>query len=145
MRFVFFKNWDRYDYCPEGGAGSDDRVSAGCILGMFFWDREPTNLPVCDHAGERQTFGGRVCTQSFFSPVWFHKTTLENKKTIEEWKANRGQMALLLPKFQPEADLSDQVAPRAPVLKLCKMASNGHLEIPRDVRDKWLADPVRSY
>ena len=40
--------------------------------------------------------------------------------------------------------LSDQIAPRAPVLKLCKMASNGHLGIPRDVRDKWLADPVRS-
>lgn len=75
----------------------------------------------------------------------FSQKKLVKKGRVQEWKANRGQMALLLPKFQPEADLSDQIAPRAPVLKLCKMASNGHLEIPRDVRDKWLADPVRSY
>ena len=123
---------------------------------MHFRDHEHSNLPVCNHAGERQTFGGRVCTTNPFwkkkllkkhkkNSVCFHKKNLLKKRRVQEWKANRGQMALLLPKFQPEADLSDQIAPRAPVLKLCKMASNGHLEIPRDVRDKWLADPVRSY
>lgn len=62
---------------------------------------------------------------------------------MQEWKASRGQMGFLSPKFQPNADLSDQLAPRAPALKLCRMTANGHLEIPRDVRDKWLADPVR--
>lgn len=62
---------------------------------------------------------------------------------MQEWKAGRGQMSFLSPKFQPDPDLSDQLVPRPPSLKLRRMTGNGHLEIPRDVRDKWLAGPVR--
>ena len=51
----------------------------------------------------------------------------------------------MTPKFQPEADLSTVANSRMPQLKLCQMSDNGHLTIPKEVRDKWLMDPVRRY
>lgn len=51
----------------------------------------------------------------------------------------------MAPKFQETADLSDQMAPRMPQLKLCRMTEEGSLSIPNEVRDKWLSDPVRSH
>ena len=30
-----------------------------------------------------------------------------------------------------------------PVLKMCSM-TNGHLAIPKEIREKWLQDPIRS-
>lgn len=48
-----------------------------------------------------------------------------------------------MPKYKPEADLSGMVNPREPTLKICSM-SNGNLALPRDIREKWLNDPVRS-
>ncbi|CAJ1431871.1 unnamed protein product, partial [Effrenium voratum] len=39
-----------------------------------------------------------------------------------------------------EADLSELTHPRQPALKLCTMSANGHLNIPREVRDKWLQE-----
>ena len=47
------------------------------------------------------------------------------------------------PKFQEQADTSDLTVPRVPQMKLCKMNENGHLAIPKEVREKWLNDPVR--
>ncbi|CAJ1459882.1 unnamed protein product, partial [Effrenium voratum] len=38
------------------------------------------------------------------------------------------------------ADLSELTHPRQPALKLCTMSANGHLNIPREVRDKWLQE-----
>lgn len=54
-------------------------------------------------------------------------------------------MKSVRPKYEPEPDASSlNEAPRAPVMKLCHFdPAAGHLTIPRDVRDKWLSDPVR--
>ena len=65
------------------------------------------------------------------------------KFVLQEWKQGRGQIGLMQPKFQEKADMSDQTQPRAPQMKLCQMNENGHLSIPKDVREKWLNDPVR--
>lgn len=67
----------------------------------------------------------------------------ETHPSDEEWKTGTGLMGSMAPKFQKEPDLSDVMEPRLPVMKLCKLSPSGHLEIPRDVRDKWLGDPVR--
>ena len=64
-------------------------------------------------------------------------------KLIEEWKAGQGLMGQQQQKFQASADLSEYSKPREPVLKLCTM-SNGHLALPKDVRERWLNCPVRS-
>ena len=48
------------------------------------------------------------------------------------------------PKYVAEADLSDLVDPKRPVLKLCTMTPEGNLQIPESERKKWLNDPVRS-
>ena len=66
------------------------------------------------------------------------------KDARQEWKEGRGIMGTMAPKFQKEPDLSTLTTPRPPSLRLCKMTPSGHLEIPRDVRQKWLNDPVRS-
>lgn len=66
------------------------------------------------------------------------------KDARQEWKEGRGIMGTMAPKFQKEPDLSTLSTPRPPSLRLCRMTPSGHLEIPRDVRQKWLNDPVRS-
>lgn len=50
----------------------------------------------------------------------------------QEWKAGQKIMAHARPKYEPNADISHVMMPRQPELKLCTM------------RDKFLADPVRS-
>ena len=54
-------------------------------------------------------------------------------------------MANVLPKFVAEADLSEIQQPRQPPFKLCTMTPTGNLLVPRDVREKWLNDVVRSH
>ena len=51
----------------------------------------------------------------------------------------------MTPKFQAQADLCEHAAPRQPQLKMCKMDDAGNMAIPKEVRDKWLSDPVRRY
>ena len=63
---------------------------------------------------------------------------------LQEWKGGTGLMGAFSPKFCPEPDQSALMVPRMPELKLCRMVGNGHLEIPQEVRAKWLGDPVRS-
>ena len=63
----------------------------------------------------------------------------------QDWKTGKGQMATLTPKFIAEADLSDISQPKPPALKLCQLSSSGALTIPKNVREKWLADPVRRF
>lgn len=62
----------------------------------------------------------------------------------QDWKASRGLMAAITPKFLAEADLSDVPQPRRPTLRLRSMNDNGHLQIPEAERKRWLEDPVRS-
>lgn len=62
----------------------------------------------------------------------------------QDWKAGRGLMGTLSPKFMAQPDLSDVQEPRRPDLRLCKMAANGHLQLPDVERKKWLEDPIRS-
>lgn len=64
-------------------------------------------------------------------------------KLLEEWKAGQGLLGQSSQKFQASPDLSMQTKPREPVLKLCTM-TDGHLTMPKDVREKWLSCPVRS-
>lgn len=82
----------------------------------------------------------------FNAMTFFPKGIRSNKfeNPFQEWKAGQGQMGLLTPKYQPEADLSGQTVPRLPALKICNMDASGNLEIPQDIRDKWISDPVRS-
>ena len=89
---------------------------------------EDRKLKTFENHFERQTFG-------FFCSL---------KDARQEWKEGRGIMGTMAPKFQKEPDLSSLSTPRPPSLRLCKMTASGHLEIPRDVRQKWLNDPVRS-
>lgn len=49
-----------------------------------------------------------------------------------------------LPKFRKDADLSEHMTPQMPTLKLCSMNAAGHIEIPKQEREKWLQDPIRS-
>lgn len=53
-------------------------------------------------------------------------------------------MGNVQPKFVKDADVGELQAPKRPVLKMCTMQESGFLEIPRDIRDRWLQDPVRS-
>lgn len=64
--------------------------------------------------------------------------------SLQDWKNSKGQMGQVLPKFVADADLSGITNPTAPALKMCNLSPNGHLSIPREIRDRWLADPVRS-
>ena len=64
--------------------------------------------------------------------------------SLQEWKANKGLIANLSPKFILEADLSDLLEPRKPAMKLCTMTADGNLQIPDAERKRWLSDPVRS-
>ena len=64
--------------------------------------------------------------------------------SLQEWKANKGLIANMSPKFIPDADLSDLLEPRKPVMKLCTMTADGNLQIPEAERKRWLTDPVRS-
>ncbi|CAK9097291.1 unnamed protein product [Durusdinium trenchii] len=64
-------------------------------------------------------------------------------KLLEEWKAGQGLLGQSSQKFQASPDLSTQTKPREPVLKLCTM-TDGHLTMPKDVREKWLSCPVRN-
>lgn len=64
--------------------------------------------------------------------------------SLQEWKANKGLIASMSPKFIPEADLSDLMEPRKPAMKLCTMSADGNLQIPDAERKRWLSDPVRS-
>lgn len=66
-----------------------------------------------------------------------------NDVGLQDWKAGRGAVGTLQPKFQPDADLSDISQPRMPSLKICTMTPDGHLTLPQDIRDRWLSDPVR--
>ena len=63
---------------------------------------------------------------------------------MQEWKEGKGLIASMTPKFVPEADLSDCIDPKKPVMRLCAMTSDGNLQIPDSERKRWLADPVRS-
>ncbi|CAK9072441.1 Uncharacterized protein SCF082_LOCUS35627 [Durusdinium trenchii] len=71
---------------------------------------------------------------------------LEDSLNVQmlEWKGGTGLTGAFSPKFCPEPDQSALMVPRMPELKLCRMVGNGHLEIPQEVRAKWLGDPVRS-
>eukprot|EP00435_Cladocopium_sp_Y103_P057161 s717_g19.t1 len=77
--------------------------------------------------------------------IMFDTSSLQGNRNFArltwEWKQGRGQIGQMNPKYQENADLSDKAPPRPPTLKLCTMNEQGHLSIPRDVRDKWLADP----
>ncbi|CAK9079157.1 unnamed protein product [Durusdinium trenchii] len=68
---------------------------------------------------------------------------LEDSLNVQmlEWKGGTGLMGAFSPKFCPEPDQSALMVPRMPELKLCRMVGNGHLEIPQEVRAKWLGDP----
>lgn len=84
----------------------------------------------------------------FFKEHWIVRR-LEHFRLIqvwplEDWKEGKAQIGMMTPKFQKDADLSQHSAPRVPQLKLCTMDSSGNLSIPRETRDKWLADPIRS-
>ncbi|CAK9073577.1 unnamed protein product, partial [Durusdinium trenchii] len=65
-------------------------------------------------------------------------------QAASEWKAGRGLMGNVQPKFVKDADVGELQAPKRPVLKMCTMQESGFLEIPRDIRDRWLQDPVRN-
>ncbi|CAK9089330.1 unnamed protein product, partial [Durusdinium trenchii] len=64
--------------------------------------------------------------------------------TWEDWKAARGLMSAVTPKFVADADLSELTNPKMPQLKVCTMTAAGHLQLPDATRKKWLDDPVRS-
>ena len=74
-----------------------------------------------------------------YTPRWFF-----NIGILKEWKNNRSLISNMSPKYVAEADLSDLVDPKRPVLKLCTMTPEGNLQIPESERKKWLNDPVRS-
>ncbi|CAK8992499.1 Uncharacterized protein SCF082_LOCUS3131, partial [Durusdinium trenchii] len=79
------------------------------------------------------------------SPAIFqYAVTGVKDKLLEEWKQGKGQIGLMTPKFQAQADLCEHAAPRQPQLKMCKMDDAGNMAIPKEVRDKWLSDPVRN-
>ncbi|CAK9077334.1 unnamed protein product [Durusdinium trenchii] len=99
---------------------------------------------VCDLMTELSSECHIGCFSETTNPLLFgYASTQVKDKLLEEWKAGQGQMGLLTPKYQPEADLSGQTVPRLPALKICNMDASGNLEIPQDIRDKWISDPVR--
>ncbi|CAK9084683.1 unnamed protein product, partial [Durusdinium trenchii] len=77
-------------------------------------------------------------------PIFQYAVTGVKDKLLEEWKQGKGQIGLMTPKFQAQADLCEHAAPRQPQLKMCKMDDAGNMAIPKEVRDKWLSDPVRN-
>ena len=112
---------------------------------LLFPITEPCNHEVFRGTGEGQALGGlvyEVCSKGllFEYPVHF---PLVLNCFCQEWKQGKGQIGNLLPKYVPDADVSDLTKPRQPVLKMCSMTS-GHLSIPKTIRDKWLQDPIRS-
>lgn len=129
----------------ELGAHRPDEWTESRLLHCsFLRDTEPDDLPVCAHRGQRQIVGGHVCWKQVDAIIRC-LNMLWNLlfQSLQEWKQGRGLAGQLQPKFQEKADLSDKVQPRIPQLKLCKMNEKGHLEIPRETRDKWLQDPTR--
>lgn len=67
-----------------------------------------------------------------------------NSVKFEKTHVARRNMASARPNFEQDAEVSDVSLPKAPPLKLCSLMPNGHLMIPKDIREKWLSDPVRS-
>lgn len=137
------------DSVCSGGLRHDDIVGVGCILGVLCRDHQPYHIQLCGDAGEGQIARGVGLGKHFFVlPSKCFCVTLgvgiyQMHTSDQEWKSGAGQIGQIAPKFQKEADFSSMMEPRAPVMKLCKMTASGNLEIPRDVRDKWLNDPVR--
>lgn len=63
---------------------------------------------------------------------------------LDMWKNKEGAMAERLPRYKPEADLENMPAePLEPELRLCTIL-DGCLCLPRDVRQEFLTDAVRS-
>ena len=79
---------------------------------------------------------------NFVFTCYFHEVFFIS--TWEDWKAARGLMSAVTPKFVADADLSELTNPKMPQLKVCTMTAAGHLQLPDATRKKWLDDPVRS-
>lgn len=69
---------------------------------------------------------------------------VECLRICQAWKNNLGPLAGGRIKFERDAPTTvDSGGPRAPEMRVCKL-DDRCLSIPRDIRDKWLVDPVRS-
>ena len=69
---------------------------------------------------------------------------LAKNSLLDMWKSREGPMADRLPKYKPEADISDMPSdPAEPELKLCTIL-DGCLCLPGAVRSEFLTDAVRS-
>lgn len=63
-------------------------------------------------------------------------------KLIEDWKSGSGCIGSWTPRFNPEPDQSTNLQPQVPTMKVCKMENDVPV-IPKEVRERWLNDPVR--
>ncbi|CAK8992808.1 Uncharacterized protein SCF082_LOCUS3226, partial [Durusdinium trenchii] len=64
-------------------------------------------------------------------------------KLIEDWKSGSGCIGSWTPRFNPEPDQSTNLQPQVPTMKVCKMENDVPV-IPKEVRERWLNDPVRN-
>ncbi|CAK9049972.1 unnamed protein product, partial [Durusdinium trenchii] len=67
--------------------------------------------------------------------IFQYAVTGVKDKLLGEWKTSKGLIGQMAPKFQETADLSDQMAPRMPQLKLCRMTEEGSLSIPNEAQE----------
>lgn len=135
-----------------GSTGFAERVATGMLGGGVQRNDQPSPVPIfCDSSQGQAAWGPVVkiyvlqVSVEKTKYIFFSAPDTVSDQTLEEWKQGKGHIGLMTPKFQPQADLCAHVAPRPPQLKMCKMDDAGNLAIPREVRDKWLSDPVRRY
>ncbi|CAK9018364.1 unnamed protein product [Durusdinium trenchii] len=64
-------------------------------------------------------------------------------KLIEDWKSGSGCIGSWTPRFNPEPDQSTNLQPQVPTMKVCKVENDVPV-IPKEVRERWLNDPVRN-
>ncbi|CAK8999487.1 Uncharacterized protein SCF082_LOCUS6070 [Durusdinium trenchii] len=114
-----------------------------CILHHYSMYEGTFEKVAVDMMAELQQDCHLACYSETSSPQLFQFSVGQLKdKLLEDWKQGRNLVGALTPKYISEPDFSDQVAPRLPSLKLCKMTEEGSLQIPQDVRSKWLSDPI---
>ncbi|CAJ1408389.1 unnamed protein product [Effrenium voratum] len=101
---------------------------------------------VCEMMSENQETFFACRSETSIPAVFKFSRTVVKDKLVQDWKFSRGIMSTVRPKYVEDPDpASLDAGPRAPPMKMCIFdAKSGQLTLPRDVREKWLGDPMRN-
>lgn len=85
-----------------------------------------------------------TCSQSEKQPIFTFASKLMKQHLLELWKQSDGPFTDKNPRYKAEIEQDElPKTPEGPTLSLCTMV-DGVLVLPRDVRQEWMTDPVRS-